>query len=222
MKLWLDSTDLELIKRGVKVGILHGVTTNPKILADNPLSLEDALDQLLSEQEGPITVQVIADTAEEMTRQGQRLYYYSNRIIIKIPASEAGYSAIHRLSRHSIPTMATGVFTSEQALIAAEAGADYVAPYLSRIAKLGIDPISTVLSMRRMFKAELYHTEILAASLSSLDQLAPLAEAGIEGVTLKPPLFEALIGNNPHTEEVMQEFNQYWLERKPPLSAAFV
>src|SRR5947209_7515384 len=110
MRIWLDTTDVEIVKSAERLGILFGVTTNPALIAQSGKSMRVALQDLLDAQDGPVTAQVIATDLQEIVQQGQDLYEFSDRLIIKIPVTQAGLEAIHILSRQEIATMATVVF----------------------------------------------------------------------------------------------------------------
>ncbi|CUI15657.1 putative transaldolase [Candidatus Protochlamydia naegleriophila] len=210
MDIWLDTTNVKTIQKAVRVGILSGVTTNPSLLAHNKKDVEKTLEDLLHHQEGPVTVQVVADDTHEMLQQGQMLYSFSNRIIVKVPITKNGLEAIHLLVRQGIPTMATVVFHPRQALMAALAGANYVAPYISRIEKMGKDPWEMLNSMTTIFQHYRLQTKILGASLSSIEQVVKCAEIGIYGVTLKDEIFEKMIEDNPATLEGVHQFSEDW------------
>ncbi len=217
MDIWLDTTNVKTIQKAVRVGILSGVTTNPSLLANTKKDAEKTLEDLLHHQEGPVTVQVVADDTLEMVQQGQMLYSFSNRIIVKVPITKNGLEAIHLLVRQGIPTMATVVFHPRQALMAALAGANYVAPYISRIEKMGKDPWEMLTSMTTIFHHYRLPTKILGASLSSVEQVVKCAEIGIYGVTLKDDVFEKMIDDHPATLEGVHQFTEDWKKASPSL-----
>jgi transaldolase len=206
MKIWLDTANISKIREAVDLGILFGVTTNPTIVAKAGKPIEELLELLLQIQKGPVTAQVIADDADGMVRQGQQLHSLSKRIIIKIPVTYSGYKAIHLLSKQKIPTMATVVFAPLQALLSASAGADYVAPYLGRMEKNGIDPWEALASMKQIFSQSSFKTKILAASLNRTDQILRCAEMGIDAVTLKEEIFSQLMQDYPLTLQGVEQF----------------
>jgi transaldolase len=210
MKIWLDTTRISMIETAVRLGLLSGVTTNPKLIAQTKREVEDILKDLLHHQEGPVTIQVVADETSDMVQQGQTFYALSNRLVIKIPLTKNGLEAIHLLSRQAIPTMATAIFHPRQALTAALAGANYVAPYIGRLEAVGGDPWTMLKHMVNVF--EVYHlkTKILAASLNSVEHVLKCAEAGIYGITVKDELFEQLIENDALTVKTVEQFHTYW------------
>lgn len=208
MELWLDTTNTNVIQKAIKLGFLSGITTNPAIVADSNHSMEEVLDELMVCQEGPIAVQVNASTVSDMVQQGQNLYSISTRIIVKVPITKEGLEAIHLLSRQGIPTMATVVFYPHQALTAALAGANYVAPYLTKIENSGGDPWMLIKTTQQFFQNYRLKTKILGASISTVDQIIQCAAAGIYGVTLKATVFEEFVGDQPLTVEAVNVFSE--------------
>jgi len=217
MDIWLDTTNIRTVEKAVRFGLLSGVTTNPTLLAQSKREMEKVLEELLHHQEGPVTAQVIADDVNEMVQQGQILYSLSNRIIIKVPLTKNGLEVIHLLSRQGISTMGTVIFHPRQALLAALAGADYVAPYLGRIEKAGGDPWQMLKSILHIFQTYRLNTKILGASLHSVEQVIQCAEIGIYGVTIKDDLFEQLIETDPMTLKSVEQFASDWESVKNPL-----
>lgn len=217
MDFWLDTTNIFMVQKIVRFGLLSGVTTNPKLIAQSKRDLEDVLEDLLHHQEGPVTAQVMTDDVDEMVQQGQSLYSLSNRLIIKVPLTKNGLEAIHLLSRQGIPTMGTVVFQPRQALMAALAGADYVAPYLGRLEKAGEDPWAMLKSILHIFQTYRINTKILGASLQTIEQVIRCAEMGIYGVTVKDDLFEKLIETDAMTLQAVEQFGKDCQNVKPPL-----
>lgn len=219
MEIWLDTTNTRTVQQAVRLGLLSGVTTNPTLIAQSKRDVEEVLEDLLHHQEGHVTAQVVAEDSSEMVQQGQNLYSMSNRLIIKVPVTREGLEAIHLLSRQGIPTMATVIFQPHQALMAALAGADYVAPYLGQIEKNGGEPWKVLKSIVHIFQTYRLKTKVLGASLSSLEHVVQCAEAGIYGVTIKDNLFEMLIGTDSMTLKRVEQFANDWKTVNTPLFA---
>jgi transaldolase len=219
MDIWLDTTNIRMVQKAVRFGLLSGVTTNPTLIAQSKRDLEEVLEDLLHHQEGPVTAQVVTDDVNEMVQQGQSLYSLSNRLIIKVPLTKNGLEAIHLLSRQGIPTMGTVIFQPRQALMAALAGADYVAPYLGRLEKSGGDPWVLLKSILHIFQTYRLNTKILGASLQTVEQVIQCAEIGIYGVTVKDDLFEKLIETDAMTLQGVEQFAKDWQNVNTPLFA---
>ena len=218
MDIWLDTTNICTIQKAVRLGLLSGVTTNPTLIAQSKRGLEDVLEDLLHHQEGPVTVQVVSHDVDEMVQQGQNLYSFSNRLVIKVPLTEEGLEVIHLLSRQGIPTMATVIFNPRQALMAALAGADYVAPYLGRLEQAGGDPWTMLKSILHFFRNYRLNTKILGASLQTVEHVIQCADIGICGVTIKDHLFEKLIETDEMTLRGVEQFACDWQTVSPALT----
>lgn len=210
MKIWLDTANLETVKRGAKLGILYGVTTNPAIIAESGKPMRTVLQSLLDIQDGPVTGQVVGHSAQEMIDQGLELYDFSDRIIVKVPVTQEGLEAIQALKAQSIPTMATVVLHPHQALIAALIGADYIAPYIGQIERNGQDPLAMLQAISKCYQNYQVKTEILCASIGSLEQICRCAELGMPHVTLKEALFSQLLATDPKTQERINHFETVW------------
>ena len=214
MDIWLDTTQKKFIQNAKRLGLLAGVTTNPQLIAQTQRSLKDILKELLNDQEGPVAVQVVADQADEMVQQGQALYDFSTRLIIKVPVTKGGLEAIHLLKRQGIPTLATVVFHPRQAFMAALAGADYVAPYISRIEQANDNPWLMLQQTQNLFKQYELKTKILGASLKNVEQVLKCAEMGLHSITIKEEIFEQLFADHPQTIECIEHFVQVWKNSK--------
>ena len=210
MNIWLDTTNKKIIQQAKQLGVLFGVTTNPELIALSQQPLKQVLKSLLHEQEGPVTAQVVGSNTIDMVQQGQSLYNLSTRLIIKVPVTPQGLEAIHLLSRQGIPTMATVVFHPRQALMAALAGANYVAPYISRIENAGENPWIVLKQIHDLFVSYQLKTQVLGASLQSVDHVLKCGEIGINNITIKKELFEQLIEDHPLTTERIQHFSRIW------------
>lgn len=217
MELWLDGTEREMVIRTGELGILHGVTTNPAILAKTGRRAEDVLDELLNLFSGPIAVQVTVHTADEMVDQGKDLFDFSSRFIVKIPVTEEGVEAISRLSHQSIPTMGTTVFTPMQAFLAAKAGAHYLAPYFSHIGRKAIEVTQTIEDMLAAYSLQ---TKQCVAALSTPKEVEECVARGFKAVTLKPDLFRQCITAPPQVSEHLDRFDAQW--KQAPLSDLLV
>ncbi|MCE2982480.1 MAG: hypothetical protein LW832_02825 [Parachlamydia sp.] len=217
MEIWLDTTQIETIQYAERLGILKGVTTNPTLIAGAKRPMQALLEEILQVQEGFVTVQATGRTWQEMVKQGQALYAFSNRIIVKVPITKQGLEAIHTLASEGIPTMATVLFHPRQALMAALAGAYYVAPYLSRIEAGGENPMEMLAMTQDIFRNYQLQTKILAASIHHVQQVLQCASLGIFGATLKADLFEKLIVDHPLTEEGVDRFEEDWKQVSEPL-----
>ncbi|HSX25668.1 MAG TPA: transaldolase family protein [Chlamydiales bacterium] len=210
MEIWLDTSDLNLVEQAKQMGILFGVTTNPSIVSKSKLGMEDLLEQLLKIQKGPVTAQVTAEKAPEMIQQGEALFRFSNRLLIKIPVTGEGLKAIYALSQNKIPVMATAVFDPNQVLLAASAGASYIAPYFSLICEDDIHGIEPLKAMLRLLHRYNFPSKLLAASLRNPEQVKECAEIGAHAVTLNEKVFNAFIEDHQLTRQAIDRFARDW------------
>lgn len=215
MELWLDTTNRERIEFAHRLGIIHGVTTNPTLVARTGRPLEKILEQIFQVHEGPVAVQVTAENTEGMIAQGQNLHAFSDQIIVKVPMSCQGLEALNALSRNGILTMATAVFHPNQMLLASLAGANYVAPYLSHMQHAGIEAFEALSTMMTMSKQNGWTTKILAASIVKPDQVCQCAELGVHAITVKDEIFDGLVEEHELTVESIARFAQNWESAAP-------
>ncbi len=210
MEIWLDTIDLNAIKDAEKLGWLTGVTTNPAILSSSGQVDQALLDLLLEGQSGRVAVQVTTNTADQMLEEAQRLFKLSDRFLIKIPVNKEGLYAMHACSKEGIPTLGTAVFHSHQVLLAALAGAAYVAPYVSHMSKQGIDVWKSLNAMQDVLNRHPFTTKIMAASLTGIDEIIRSAQLGIDAATLPEKLFASFIEDVPLSQEATQKLQQTW------------
>lgn len=210
MEIWLDTCDTRVISTACRLGIIYGVTTNPSILANAQENHEKVISQLLEIQDGPLAVQVTSEDANEMIKQGLALHSVSDRIIVKIPVIQEGFVAMKALVQEGVSIMATAVFNPNQALLAAIAGADYVAPYFGRMLDEGLDAQTALETMVLIYKNYQFKTKILAAALRTTDQITACASLGILAVTLKSSLFSQFVANDHSTLNCLSAFAEDW------------
>jgi len=210
MQIWLDTINLKVIKDASTCGILSGITTNPSILSlAEHGHVRKTLDNLLTLQEGPVAVQVTEEDSAAIVEEARSIFSSSQRIIIKIFANKSGFAAIRQLREESIPVLATGIFRPTQALLAANLGGAYIAPYFSHIGESGVarKTLETIVSVLRSGG---YRTKILVASVNSLEDLVYCAELGVEAVTIKGCLYEKLVADCQLVENFSVKFLSDW------------
>jgi TalC/MipB family fructose-6-phosphate aldolase len=212
MEIWLDTTDIEIVKDAYQRGILHGITTNPSVIAKSGKTLEDIIQTMLDIQDGPIAIQVVSENSREMIRQAEILTAHSPRVIIKIPASSEGLRTIHTLTQERIPVMATAIFDPTQALLAYKAGAHYIAPYIGRITDRGLNVFESLRAMQTIQKNYGYETKILAAGIRTKDFVLYCAEHNLAAVTINETIYKELIAGHPGTQEAIDKFSEEWAQ----------
>ena len=188
MKFFIDTANVEEIRKANDMGIISGVTTNPSLIAKEGRDYLETLREIASIVDGPISGEVRAttETAGDMVREGEEIFALDpGRMVVKIPMTVEGLKAIRRLSAKGIPTNCTLIFSANQALLAARAGAAYVSPFLGRLDDIGQPGIRLVETIGAVFRnyPEI-HTEIIAASIRNPIHVTDCALAGADIATV--------------------------------------
>lgn len=188
MKFFIDTANVEEIRKANDMGIIAGVTTNPSLIAREGRDYLETLREIASIVDGPISGEVRAttETAGDMVREGEEIFALDpGRMVVKIPMTVEGLKAIRRLSAKGIPTNCTLIFSANQALLAARAGAAYVSPFLGRLDDIGQPGIRLVETIGAVFRnyPEI-HTEIIAASIRNPIHVTDCALAGADIATV--------------------------------------
>ena len=200
MRFFIDTANLDNIKEAQSLGILNGVTTNPSLMAKEGIKGKDNILEhyktICEIVDGDVSAEVISTDFEGMIREGQELALLNPQIVVKIPMIEEGIKAIRYFSDKGIKTNCTLVFSLGQALIAAQAGATYVSPFIGRLEDNGQDGIQIVKSIVDMFEKQNYQTKVLAASIRNKNHIEECAKIGAHVVTAPLSAIKELI---PHT-----------------------
>ncbi len=211
MEFYLDSADLNAIERLARFMPIQGVTTNPSIIAKGGKPLAQALPALRS-LIGPdkiLFAKVMADKAEDMVKEAEQLQTLDHQLVVKVPVTAEGLSAIQQLKTRNITTLGTAVYSPMQALLAALAGASYVAPYVNRIDAQGGSGIKCVQELQQLLTLHAPHCQILAASFKTPRQVLDCLLAGCTSITLPIDVAEQLI-RSPAVDAAITQFNQDW------------
>ena len=211
MRIFLDTSDVDIIRQHCETGLIDGVTTNPTLMMKagrNPVEVIKEISSLFPE-DASISAEVVGDTAEEMVSQAKDYYSISKNITIKVPCSVEGLKACKTLSDKGIPVNVTLIFSPEQAILAAKAGATYVSPFIGRCEDNNIDGIGLLEAINKVYQSKRISTEILSASIRNLNHVSESFKAGADIVTLPPSIFEAMY-NHDLTDQGLAQFNKDW------------
>ena len=211
MKIFLDTSDVGIIRQHCETGLIDGVTTNPTLMMQagrNPVEVIKEISSLFPE-DASISAEVVGDTTEEMVSQAEDYYSISKNITIKVPCSVEGLKACKTLSDKGIPVNVTLIFSVEQAILAAKAGATYVSPFVGRCEDNNIDGIGLLEAINKVYQSKRISTEILSASIRNLNHVSESFKAGADIVTLPPSIFEAMY-NHDLTDQGLAQFNKDW------------
>lgn len=209
MKYFADTGNLTELEHLYSYFPISGVTTNPSIIAQSGLPLSKAIDGILKIiGDDAIHIQVSSDKAENMLVEAKKYQDYFNlgdNYYTKIPVTEQGIKAIRMAKDAGFKVTATAIFTQQQALVAAKAGADYVAPYVSRLDNISSHGIEVVSSIIKCLDVAGLKTEVLAASFKTVDQVYRVSECGAHSATISYDILEAL-RKHPMTDISMEQF----------------
>src|SRR3954447_24106279 len=165
MKIFLDTANLEELKKGAAWGIVDGVTTNPTLIAREGRPIEEQIAKICEIVDGDISAEVVATVAEEMVREGRLLAKIHKNVVVKVPLTRDGIKACSILSKEGIRLNVTLCFTPTQALLAAKAGAYIISPFVGRLDDIGLEGMKLIDDIVKIYKNYKYTTKILAASL---------------------------------------------------------
>ena len=213
MKIFLDTSDVDVVKYHCQTGLIDGVTTNPTLMMQagrNPLKVISEISSLFTAV-GSISAEVVADTAEEMVLQSEQYHSISDNVTIKVPCTNEGLKACKTLSDRNIKVNVTLIFSLSQSILAAKAGATYISPFVGRCEDNNIDGIDLISSIKRVFTLNSITTNILAASIRSLDHINHSYKAGADIVTLPPKIFEEMYKHS-LTDQGLAQFDKDWKE----------
>lgn len=211
MELYLDTSDVAAVKTLARVFPLAGVTTNPSIVAAGKQTLDVLLPQLQDAMggQGRLFAQVMATTAEGMVSDARKLRAIIADIVVKVPVTAEGLTAIKLLKEEGIPTLGTAVYGAAQGLLAALAGAEYVAPYVNRVDAQGGDGIQTVTDLQALLKMHAPHAKVLAASFKTPRQALDCLLVGCESITLPLDVAQQMI-SSPAVDAAVAKFGHDW------------
>jgi transaldolase len=209
MKFFLDTANIDEIKRVKRLGLVNGVTTNPTIIAHEGRDFEDVIKEICSIVDGPVSAEVIGLTTEEMVKEARVLATWASNVVVKIPMTEAGLAAVHILSKEGIKTNVTLIFTVAQGLMAAKAGATYVSPFVGRLDDIGTEGLQLIKRLKTVLSNYNYETEIITASVRNLQHVEEAAIAGADIATIPGNLFPKL-WSHPLTEKGIKQFLEDW------------
>ena len=184
MKLFIDTANIEEIRKANDLGVICGVTTNPSLIAREGRDLKEVINEICSIVDGPISAEVMGLKAEEMVSEGVKLSEMNKNIVIKIPMCEEGLKAVKQLSAKGIRTNVTLVFSAVQALLAARAGASFVSPFMGRLDDIGNPGIDLIKQIAEMFQVHGIETEIISASVRHPMHVLDAALAGSDIATV--------------------------------------
>ncbi|GIM31098.1 MULTISPECIES: fructose-6-phosphate aldolase [Paraclostridium] len=184
MKIFIDTANVEEIKEAATWGILDGVTTNPSLIAKEGRDIKEVINEICEIVDGPISAEVISLESDKMVEEALDLVKLHKNIVIKLPMCIEGLKAVKILSEKNIKTNVTLIFSSQQALLAAKAGATYVSPFVGRLDDIGVTGVDLISDIANIFEVHSINTEIISASIRNPIHVSECAMAGSDIATI--------------------------------------
>ena len=196
MKFFIDTANIEEIREINSWGVLDGVTTNPSLIAKSGGVFEEVIEEITEIVDGDISAEVISTDLDGILKEARELAKISKNIVVKIPMIEEGLKAVSILSKEGIRTNVTLIFSLSQALLAANAGATYLSPFMGRLDDIGMSGIQLVEDISKVFKNYNYETQIIAASIRHINHVELVAKSGADVGTIPYKIFKEMVKHN--------------------------
>ncbi len=209
MKIFLDTADIEEIRTAARWGVLDGVTTNPSLFAKVGGSYDQVLAEICTLTSGPVSAEVIADDVAGMLSEGRHFAKLAPNIVVKVPMSEAGLEAIARFAEEGIKTNCTLIFSANQGLLAARAGASLLSPFVGRLDDINEDGMEVVRVLAEIVTIHGIESEVLAASIRHPRHVTEAALAGCHIATVPLKVLRQMVGH-PLTDAGIGQFRKDW------------
>ena len=218
MKIFLDTADIDEIRIAARWGVLDGVTTNPTLYAKVGGSYESILEEICRITPGPVSAEVIAEDVEGMLTEGRHFSRLAPNIVVKVPMSETGLEAISRFAEEGIKTNCTLIFSANQGLLAAKAGAALLSPFVGRLDDINQDGMEVIRELVSIVEMHGLDTEVLAASIRHPRHMTEAALAGAHVATLPFKVLQQMV-HHPLTDKGIVQFRADWEKARAELAS---
>ena len=209
MKFFADTAVVEEIAELNELGIVDGVTTNPSLILKSGRDILEVTKEICDLVDGPVSAEVVATEASEMIAEGRKLAKIAENIAVKVPLTWDGLKACKTLSSEGNMVNVTLCFSANQALIAAKAGATFISPFIGRLDDINIDGLDLIADIRQIYDNYDFNTEILAASIRTVNHVSECAKIGADVMTAPPSVIKKLAGH-PLTDNGLEAFMKDW------------
>jgi transaldolase len=217
MKIFLDTANVESIEKYNELGVVDGITTNPTLLSKEKGNPITTMKKIVEIMKGPVSLEVVAIDFNKMMEESLKLAKYGENVVVKIPMTMDGLKVVHALTKKGIKTNVTLIFSANQALLAAKAGATYVSPFIGRLDDIGSEGLNLVSEIVQIFASYDISTQLLVASVRHPLHVIEAAKMGADVVTLPPDILDKMI-RHPLTDKGLDSFLSDWkkLEKDNP------
>lgn len=209
MKFFVDTADVDAIRELADLGMADGVTTNPSLILKSGRDILEVTREIASLVDGPVSAEVVALDADAMIAEGRKLAQIADNIAVKVPLTWAGLKACRVLSAEGTMVNVTLCFSVNQALIAAKAGATFISPFIGRLDDINLDGMELISDIRQVYDNYGFGTEILAASIRTVNHVTQCALTGADVITAPPSVIKAL-ATHPLTDKGLETFMADW------------
>ena len=209
MKFFIDTAEIDDIIELNSLGIVDGVTTNPSLILKSNRQITDVIRAISDVVDGPVSAEVVSQKAEDMIAEGLELLKIGTNITVKVPLTWEGLKACKILSSEGVMVNVTLCFTVNQAILAAKAGASFISPFVGRLDDINLDGMGLISDIRQVYDNYNFATEILVASIRTVNHVTEAALVGADIVTVPPKVIRALIAH-PLTESGLEAFDRDW------------
>ncbi|WP_430463237.1 fructose-6-phosphate aldolase [Tabrizicola sp.] len=209
MKFFVDTADVDAIRELHALGMVDGVTTNPSLILKSGRDILEVTREICSFVEGPVSAEVVALTADEMIAEGRKLAAIAPNIAVKVPLTWDGLKTCKTLSDEGFMVNVTLCFSANQALIAAKAGATFISPFIGRLDDINMDGMELISDIRQIYDNYGFDTQILAASIRTVNHVTQCALVGADVMTAPPNVIKSL-ASHPLTDKGLEQFMKDW------------
>lgn len=209
MKFFIDTADVDAIRELNDLGMVDGVTTNPSLILKSGRDIIEVTKEICDMVEGPVSAEVVAEKAEDMIREGKKLAEIAPNIAIKVPLTWDGLKACRAFADDGHMVNVTLCFSAAQAILAAKAGATFISPFVGRLDDIHLDGMDLIEDIRTIYDNYGYETQILAASIRSVNHIIEAGKIGADVITAPPSVIKSM-ATHPLTDKGLAQFNADW------------
>ena len=218
MRFFVDTADIAAIRELHELGMVDGVTTNPSLILKSGRAIAEVTREICELVEGPVSAEVVAADAQGMIREGKHLAEIAPNIAVKVPLTWDGLKACKALSDDGHMVNVTLCFTAAQALLAAKAGATFISPFIGRLDDIGLDGMELIADIRTIYDNYGFETNVLAASIRSVNHVIECARIGADVITAPPAVIKAM-ASHVLTDKGLDQFNADWAKTGQKIGA---
>jgi len=209
MKFFVDTAEISEIAELNDLGMVDGVTTNPSLILKSGRNILEVTKEICDLVEGPVSAEVVSLKSDEMIAEGRKLAAIAENIVVKVPLTWDGLKACKTLTDDGFKVNVTLCFSTNQALLAAKAGAAFISPFVGRLDDINIDGMDLIAEIRQIYDNYAFETEILVASIRTVNHITQSAIIGADVVTVPPAILKKLI-HHPLTDKGLEGFMKDW------------